>query len=63
MGAELLYDFFTKEWNYGANFEIRILKQFTYVVSLSKRSVYINGIDVSNRFRIISNLRLNLFGH
>jgi hypothetical protein len=62
-GAELIYDFDSKEWNYAANFEIRILKQFTYVVSLGKRTVYLNGIDVVSRFRVISNLRLNLFGH
>jgi hypothetical protein len=63
MGAELVYDFSAKEWNYGANFEIRILKQFTYIVFLGKRSVFLNGVDISDRFRIISNLRLNLFGH
>ena len=63
LGAELVYDLSAKEWNYGANFEIRILKQFTYVVSLGKRTVLVNGVDLVSRFRVISNLRLNLFGH
>ena len=63
LGAELVYDFSAKEWNYGANFEIRILKQFTYLISLGKRTVLVNGVDVVSRFRVISNLRLNLFGH
>ena len=63
MGAELVYNFSSKEWNYGANFEIRILKQLTYIISLGKRSILINGVDIVSRFRVISNLRLNLFGH
>lgn len=63
MGAEIVYDFSKSEWNYGANFEIRIFKRFTYVVSLGKRTVYVNGIDLKSAFRVVSNFRLNLFGH
>lgn len=63
MGAEIVYDFLNKEINYGANFEIKILDKFTYVISLGKRTVIINGVDVVNTFRVISNFRINLFGH
>ncbi|MEO5562730.1 MAG: hypothetical protein ABIR18_04825 [Chitinophagaceae bacterium] len=63
LGAELVYDFSAKQWNYGGNFEIRILKQFTYLVSFGKRSLLVNGVDVISTFRVISNLRLDLFGH
>ena len=63
MGAELVYDFLNKEVNYGVNFEIKIFDKLTYVISLGKRSVMINGVDVINAFRIISNFRINLFGH
>jgi hypothetical protein len=63
MGAEIVYDFLNKEWNYGANFEIKILKKFSYIISLGKRSVLINGVDVLNAFRVVSNFRVNLFGH
>ena len=62
-GAELLYDFTLKQWNYGANFEIRILKQLSYIISFNKASFLVNGVDVGSKFRIISNLRLDLFGH
>jgi hypothetical protein len=61
-GAELVYDFEGKTWNYGANFEIKILRQFSYVVSIGKRSVLVNGVELKDRLLIISNLRLNLFG-
>jgi hypothetical protein len=55
MGAELVYNFKTKAWDYGANFEINI-------ISLGKRST-INGIPVKDFFSVNSNFRINLFSN
>ncbi len=62
MGAEMVYNFRTNVWDYGANFEIKIAKKFSYVVTLGKRST-INGIPVKDFFSINSNFRINLFSN
>lgn len=62
MGAELVYNFRTNAWDYGANFEIKIAKKFSYVVTLGKRST-INGVPVKDFFSINSNFRINLFSN
>lgn len=62
MGAEIVYNFETKDWEYGANFEIRLFKQLTYVIFLGKRSIEDNRTLVE-KFRAISSFRLNLFSH
>jgi|GEM_PF-2234693 len=60
MGAEAVYNFLTHEWDYSANFELKLIDKVSYVVSLGKRSS-INGVETARYFTINSNLRLNLF--
>ncbi|MES2002872.1 MAG: hypothetical protein V4450_00020 [Bacteroidota bacterium] len=62
MGAEMVYNFRTKAWDYGANFEIKIARKFSYIVTLGKKST-INGIPVKDFFSINSNFRINFFSN
>ena len=61
IAAEVVYNTLTKEWEYGASAEIRLVKQVSYVVSLGKRSI--EGKEVVEKFRVLSSFRFHLLTH